>query len=130
MADETYDPKEFTVDQVNEYLSTAGPDEVARVLGAEEDGFQRKGILSGPHAAVVEEATPEELLGEDDPYEVVRAKDAAGNEYNATRVAALAAGSTVLTKPAFDGFGQPIPTKSFLDLRAEDTTATTTSEEN
>jgi hypothetical protein len=126
---ELYDPAAHSVDDVNAYLDTAEPDEVARVLAAEGEAERpRKGILEGPHAAVVEEATPEELLGNDDPYEIVRAKDAAGNEYNATRVAALSAGSTVLTKPAFDGFGQPVPTKTFLDLRAEDDTTTT--EEN
>lgn len=129
MADDLYDPTAHSVDEVNTYLSDADPDEVARVLAAEgESEKPRKGIVEGPHAAVVEEATPEELLGDDDPYEIVRAKDASGNEYNATRVAALAAGSTVLSKPAFDGFGQPVPTKTFLDLRAEDDTTTT--EEN
>ena len=71
----------------------------------------------------VEDATPpsvEELLGTDDPYELVRAKDArTGAEYTTTRVAALNAGSTVLDKPARDQFGQIVPTKTVLDLRAE-----------
>ena len=76
----------------------------------------------------VEDAVPavpptvEELLGDDDPYELVRAKDATtGTEYTTTRVAALNAGSTVLTKPARDQFGQIVPTKTVLDLRAETT---------
>ena len=73
----------------------------------------------------VEDATPptvEELLGTDDPYELVRAKDATtGAEYTTTRVAALNAGSTVLDKPARDQFGQIVPTKTVLDLRAETT---------
>ena len=76
----------------------------------------------------VEDAVPavpptvEELLGDDDPYELVRAKDATtGTEYTTTRVAALNAGSTVLDKPARDQFGQIVPTKTVLDLRAETT---------
>lgn len=82
-----------------------------------------------PPAPEVEEApaaapTVEELLGDDDPYELVRAKDATtGAEYTTTRVAALNAGSTVLTKPARDQFGQIVPTKTVLDLRAETNTA-------
>ena len=74
----------------------------------------------------VEDATPptvEELLCTDDPYELVRAKDAlTGAEYTTTRVAALNAGSTVLDKPARDQFGQIVPTKTVLDLRAETNT--------
>lgn len=78
----------------------------------------------------VEDTTPdappptvEELLGTDDPYELVRAKDATtGAEYTTTRVAALNAGSAVLTKPARDQFGQIVPTKTVLDLRAETNT--------
>ena len=67
-----------------------------------------------------EAPTVEELLGSDDPYELVRAKDATtGAEYTTTRVAALNAGSTVLDKPARDQFGQIVPTKTVLDLRAE-----------
>lgn len=76
----------------------------------------------------VEDAVPavpptvEELLGDADPYELVRAKDATtGAEYTTTRVAALNAGSTVLDKPARDQFGQIVPTKTVLDLRAETT---------
>ena len=64
--------------------------------------------------------TVEELLGDDDPYELVRAKDATtGAEYTTTRVAALNAGTTVLDKSARDQFGQLVPTKTVLDLRAE-----------
>ena len=67
-----------------------------------------------------EAPTVDELLGTDDPYELVRAKDATtGAEYTTTRVAALYAGSTVLTKAALDQFGQIVPTKTVLDLRAE-----------
>ena len=78
-----------------------------------------------PPGPEVEEApaaapTVEELLGTDDPYELVRAKDATtGAEYTTTRVAALNAGSTVLTKPATDDFGRIVPTKTVLDLKAE-----------
>ena len=69
-----------------------------------------------------EAPTVEELLGSDDPYELVRAKDATtGAEYTTTRVAALNAGSTVLDKPARDQFGQIVPTKTVLDLRVETT---------
>lgn len=127
-----YDPAAHSVDDVNTYLDGAEPDEVARVLAAEGEAEKpRKGILEGRHAAVVEEATPEELLGDADPYELVRAKDNAGNEYTTTRVAAISAGSTVLEhKPATDQWGRPNPTKTFLDLRAEDDTTTDTPEEN
>lgn len=70
--------------------------------------------------APVEPLTVDDLLGDDDPYELVRAKDATtGAEYTTTRVAALNAGSTVLVKPAVDAFGQIVPTKTVLDLRAE-----------
>ena len=79
-----------------------------------------------PPGPEVEEApaaapTVEELLGTDDPYELVRAKDATtGAEYTTTRVAALNAGSTVLGhKQALDDFGRIVPTKTVLDLRAE-----------
>ena len=69
-----------------------------------------------------EAPTVEELLGDADPYELVRAKDATtGTEYTTTRVAALNAGSTVLDKPARDQFGQIVPTKTVLDLSAETT---------
>ena len=54
-----------------------------------------------------EAPTVEELLGSDDPYQLVRANDATtGAEYTTTRVAALNAGSAVLTKPARDQFGR------------------------
>jgi len=120
VVEDAFDPAAHNVDDVNAYLEAAGPDEVARVLAAEgQTDKPRKGIVEGPHAAVVEEATPEELLGDADPYELVRAKDTAGNEYSTTRVAALSAGSTVLEKPARDGFGQILPTKTVLDFRAE-----------
>jgi len=70
-----------------------------------------------------EAPTVDELLGTDDPYQLVRAKDAlTGAEYTTTRVAALNAGSAVLTKPARDQFGQIVPTKTVLDLRAETNT--------
>lgn len=72
--------------------------------------------------APVEPPTVDELLGTDDPYQLVRAKDATtGAEYTTTRVAALNAGSAVLGKPAVDTFGQIVPTKTVLDLRAETT---------
>jgi hypothetical protein len=75
-----------------------------------------------PEAVVEEtpEPTVEERLGDADPYEYVRAKDADhGAEYTTTRVAALSAGARILDKPATDQFGQIIPTKTVLDLRAE-----------
>lgn len=42
-----YDPANYTVDEVNEYLGTLSEDdpEMARVLQAEADGKARKGIL-------------------------------------------------------------------------------------
>ena len=68
----------------------------------------------------VEDTTPD---APPHPYELVRAKDATtGAEYTTTRVAALNAGSTVLDKPARDQFGQIVPTKTVLDLRAETNT--------
>lgn len=47
MADETYDPSEHTVDEVNEHLATLDPegDEYAAVIQAERDGKARVGIL-------------------------------------------------------------------------------------
>jgi hypothetical protein len=45
-----YDPSDYNVDQVNEYLANANDeDEVNRVLEAERQGQARKGILEGPH---------------------------------------------------------------------------------
>ena len=59
-------------------------------------------------------------MSEPNPYELVRAKDEAGNEYTTSRVAAESAGSQLLDKPAVDGFGYVVPTKTFLDLKAEE----------
>jgi hypothetical protein len=123
---EPFDPGAHTVDEVNDHLAGADPDEVARVLAAESEADKpRKGIVEGPHATEAVEPEPptfEERLGDADPYELVRAKDVAGNEYTTSRVSALIAGSTVLDKPALDGFGLPAPTKTVLDFRAEATT--------
>lgn len=130
---ELFDPSAYGVAEVNDHLAESDPDEVARILALESEAEKpRKGIVEGPHATVPEEATPEELLGDADPYEYVRAKDAQGNEYSTTRIAALNARSTVLDhKSATDAFGQLIRTKTVLDLRAETTdTTTATSEEN
>lgn len=127
---ELFDPAAHNVAEVNDHLAASDPDEVARVLSAEAEAeTPRKGIVEGPHVAVVEAATVEDLLGEQNPYEVVRAKDAQGNEYSTTRIAALNAGSTVLEKPALDQWGQIVPTKTVLDFRAE-ATDTTITEEN
>lgn len=51
MADETstFDPNEYTVDEVNDYLAD-NPDQVGTVLDAEAQGKARTGILEGPHA--------------------------------------------------------------------------------
>jgi hypothetical protein len=121
MAAEEFSPADHTVDEVNAYLAQADPAEVARVLAAESEADSpRKGIVEGPHAAVVEAAEAEDLLGDADPYELVRARSAVGFEYSTTRIAALNAGSTVLDhKSATDEFGRLVPTKSVLDLRAE-----------
>lgn len=40
-----YDPSNYTVDEVNAYLSEASPEERERVLAAEREGKARKGIL-------------------------------------------------------------------------------------
>jgi len=53
-----FDPTAHTVAQVNEYLETAEPSEVERVLAAEADAEARKGILEGPHAAQDEPEQP------------------------------------------------------------------------
>lgn len=44
-----FDPAEYTVEAVNEYLDTADADERVRVLQLEADGEDRKGIVHGPH---------------------------------------------------------------------------------
>ena len=64
-------------------------------------------------------------MSEPNPYELVRAKDKAGNEYTTTRVAAESAGSKILDKPAVDGFGQVVPNKTAIDLKVESTDSTT-----
>lgn len=118
-----YDPADYTVPEVLEHISGQHPDEVTRILAAEEAGKARSTILASTVAAEVEETQPdsvEDTLGDQDPYALVRAKDSTtGAEYTTTRVAALSAGSTVLDKPALDAFGQFVPTKTVLDLRAE-----------
>ena len=121
---DVFDPAGHTVDEVNTYLAGQHPDEVARVLAAEEAGKGRTTILSSPTAETAQALEPEsveEQLGDDDPYELVRAKDATnGSEYTTTRVAALSAGSRILDhKRAVDEFGSFIPPKSALDLRLE-----------
>lgn len=126
--DETtpYDPAAHTVDEVLAHLATVDPTEVARILAAEEAGQARKTILASRFAVEAEQtepATVEELLGDDDPYERVRARSNGEPpvEYTTTRVAALSAGSTVLEKPALDQFGIAYPTKPVLDLSGEAT---------
>lgn len=47
---EPYDPADHNVGEVNTYLAQADDDERARVLAAERDGGNRKGIVEGPHA--------------------------------------------------------------------------------
>jgi hypothetical protein len=42
---EQYDPSDYTVDEVNEYLDGADEDEADRVLAAEQAGKNRKGIV-------------------------------------------------------------------------------------
>jgi hypothetical protein len=53
---EQYDPSNYNVTEVNDYLATADADEKARVLQAERDGQGRKGILG-------DDETPEEPQG-------------------------------------------------------------------
>lgn len=45
----TYDPSDYTVDEVNQYLDE-NPDQTGTVLDAEAEGKARTGILEGPHA--------------------------------------------------------------------------------
>jgi len=45
-----FDPADHTVAQVNAYLASAGEDERARVLAAEAEGRNRRGIVEGPHS--------------------------------------------------------------------------------
>lgn len=129
---EVFDPAEHNVDAVLEHLAKADQAEAARVLEVEAQGKGRKGVLEWVPPEPEVPPTIEELLGDHDPYGLVRAKDQAGNEYTTTRVAALTSGSTVLEhKPALDQWGQHIPTKTVLDFRAEaEATDTTTPEEN
>lgn len=57
---DAFTPEDHTVQGVNDYLATAAPDEVQRVLDAELAGRGRVGILQGPHvpsAAAVEAVT-------------------------------------------------------------------------
>lgn len=42
----SFDPDEHNVDQVNEYLVTASPEEAERVLALEREGKSRSGILN------------------------------------------------------------------------------------
>lgn len=57
MAD-TFDPKEHTVAEVNEYLEEAPPEVVEQVLQAEEATSKpRKGIVEGPAAGDTEVRT-------------------------------------------------------------------------
>lgn len=55
-----FNPAEYTVQAVNEYLDTADPAEVARVLNAEHDGEARVGILDGPHRPQPGASDPEQ----------------------------------------------------------------------
>lgn len=45
-----FDPADHTVAQVNAYLADADEDERARVLAAEAEGRNRRGIVEGPHS--------------------------------------------------------------------------------
>jgi len=65
-------------------------------------------------------------MSEPNPYELVRAKDKAGNEYTTTRVAAETSGVKIIDKPAVDEFGQVVPTKTHLELKAESSSSSTT----
>lgn len=47
---EPFDPADHTVAQVNAYLASAGEDERVRVLAAEAEGRNRRGIVEGPHS--------------------------------------------------------------------------------
>lgn len=49
-ADEVFDPSGHSVEEVNDHLEQADDGERARVLAAEADGKDRKGIVDGPHA--------------------------------------------------------------------------------
>lgn len=49
MSETPFDPADNTVAGVNDYLATAAPDEVQRVLDAELASRARVGILEGPH---------------------------------------------------------------------------------
>jgi hypothetical protein len=59
---DTYNPADYTVDQVNEFLD-ANPDQTDAVLAAEADeangGKARVGILEGPHAPDQPDSGPE-----------------------------------------------------------------------
>lgn len=61
-----YDPNDYTVDQVNDYLANADEDEAKRVLEAESNGQARKGVMEGPHNPAPGESTPEQSEAEAD----------------------------------------------------------------
>ena len=66
MAEQSYNPADYTVDDVNAYLADASQEERARVLEAEQDGEGRKGILGGPYGTgQADPSDPEE--GESQP---------------------------------------------------------------
>lgn len=54
----SFDPAEFTVDEVNEYLEKADEEERARILADEEAGKGRTTILHGPHGEVAADKHP------------------------------------------------------------------------
>lgn len=60
MSDTTpFDPASANVDQVNKYLATASPEEVARVLEAEKNGKNRSSIEAPKPPAPPEEPKAE-----------------------------------------------------------------------
>lgn len=52
MADETFDPSDATVEEINTYLEDADPAERERVLEVESSASTpRKGVVEGPYAS-------------------------------------------------------------------------------
>lgn len=78
MAEQTeqYDPADYNVEDVNEYLADADADERGRVLQAERDGKGRTGILEGPHNAAPTGDEPTGLAATGNPLDLATKPDA------------------------------------------------------
>lgn len=74
---ETFDPADYTVDGVNEYLESADAAERQRVLDAEREGSARKGVLEGPYGDQGSDPAPKTQEAASEPLEGTQALEAA-----------------------------------------------------